>query len=565
MKTVIVTDTGKSVPYRRSDRAIFQAVEHFGIYYEIVDLLWNRISYEDLKEVHLLILSQEGISKSLSDEEFSSILKSVYQGMGLVIFDGFIEWYPENFLKTLKIDKFSSGKTKYLKISPSHWIGLNSAREEIELKREILYYYFSEIPGWDCFLYDMEKNPCGISTQFGKGKIVLFSISAGLWQDEYLGHTEGLDEVFWRSMVWAAKKPFITKTMPPFITARIDDVSGSGSKVAKCIETVEGLRYLDILNKYGFTPNLGLFIEDIKEMEEKVIKEKYYDGLAEFSPHAFSDPKNINEFPIYMKHNGEEFDEKTLKENFRKVDYKFARIGIKMSKTLNAHFGEIGLKSLPFLKERGVKYFMNPIRVGKPSESSEAHRWEVKPYNKPFFSLGYIPEDKFFFNAVSLPPRIEFSTQKLSSSAPDFDFLYGCTTFNGENKKTDIERAVKRGVFQIKRGLENKFFGCLMTHEQRISHLTLSEFEEIIRKIASEISSSSLIFKSYDYISQYSENRDFYRIEKAEYKNELSIWLKGKNTFPQYLYLFFDDRDEVKQSFLEVPVFEKYVILNFKI
>lgn len=561
MKTVIVVDSNKTVPYRRADNSIFKAVEHFGIYYEVIDLSWNRISSPDLKEVHLLILGQEGISKSLSEEEFSSILKSVYQGMGLVIFDGFIEWYPESFLKTIKIDKFSSGKTKYLKILSSHWIGSNSAKEEIELKRDIFYYYFPEISTSNVFLYDGERNPCGISIKFGKGKIVIFSISAGLWQDEYLGHTEGLDGVFFRSIVWTAKKPFITKTMPPFITARIDDVSGSGSKVARYIETVKELKYLDILNNYRFTPNFGFFIDDIEEIEEKVIKEKYYDGLAEFSPHAFSDPKNINEFPIYMKHNGEEFDEKILRENFKKVDYKFAKIGIKMSKTLNAHFGEIGLKSLPFLKERGVKYFMNPIRIGKSWENIEAHKWDIKPYNKPFFSLGYIPEDRFFFNTISLPPKIEF--EKISSEKPDFDFLYGCTTFNGENKKTDIEKAIKRGIFQIKRGIENGFFGCLMTHEQRISHLTLSEFEEIIKKIAFHISPG--IFKSYDYISQYAESREGYRIEKIEYKNGLSVHLKGKIKIPQYLCLFFDDRDEVKQSFLEVPAFEKYVILNFKI
>ncbi|MDD3726507.1 MAG: hypothetical protein PHI44_04865, partial [Candidatus Ratteibacteria bacterium] len=281
-------------------------------------------------------------------------------------------------------------------------------------------------------------------------------------------------------------------------------------------------------------------------------------GLAEFSPHAFSDPKNINEYPIYMKHSGEEFSDEELKNNFEKVDRRFAEWDITPSLTVNAHFGEIGLNALPFLKARGQRYLMNPIRIGKLWNDPSSYQWDVAPYGIPSFSMGPIPEDRDFFNIVSHPG-------KMDSSSPDFDFLCGCTTFWNESHNTDIKKAIERGIFHILRGLENGFFGCLMTHEQRIAYLQPEEWTEIIRNISTGIRKVPHILKSYDYISRYAESRALYRIESAEYKNGISIHLKGKNIMPQYLYLFTDEGDKVVERFLEVPTFENSVVLQFSV
>jgi len=556
MITKVVVDSGQMVNYTRVYKSILKALEHFGIYYELLDLSRNRISSEELEDTHLLIIAQEGTGKSLSEDEAITILRMVSRGMGLLVLDGYLEWYPSSFLKGLKLNEISAEKTSLLKISPETSLSINILAQEIILKRPVLSYPAETISEWFPFLFDERDNICGIYRRMGKGKIVIFLLSASLWQDECLGFTEGLDGVFRNGLVWAAQKPYITRTMPPFVTARIDDISFSGSPVAKYKETISNLLWLDILNKYGFIPNAGLFIDDIREEDVRGIRLKHHDGLAEFSPHAFSDPKNINENPIYMKHNGEEFSDDVLKNNFERVDRKFAEWGITPARTVNAHFAEIGLKALPFLKVRGERYLMNPIRIGKLWDDVSSHQWDVAPYGKPAFSMGSIPEDRDFFNVVSHPG-------KMDSSAPDFDFLCGCTTFWNENPEVDVKKAIKRGVFHILRGLENGFFGCLTTHEERIAHLTPEQWEEIIKGISGEIRKVPHIFKSYDYISRYAENRTFYRIENVECKNGISIHLKGKNTMPQYLCLFTDDGDRVVERFLEVPEFKNSVALQF--
>lgn len=558
MKTKIIVDSAQQVNCRRVDKSVCRALEHFGVFYEIIDLSRQRISYRELEDTHLLILGQEGIGKSFGSEETNTVLKSVSQGMGLMVLDGYLEWYPGTFLKDLGIGNGVSGRASLLKVQPGNGILNCPVEREVALKRAVLSYPVSVSAGWIPLLTDQEDNVCGIYRRLGKGKIVFFLVSASLWQDEYLGFASGLDGLFRRSISWAAKKPYITKAMPPFVTARVDDVSFSGSPVALCRDTLAELKWVDILNRYGFVPNAGLFIDDIRKSDVRVMREKCHDGLAEFSAHAFRDPNNINEFPVYMKHSGEPFSEEVLRRNFGELDRRFAEWGMTVSNTLNAHFGEVGLNALPFLKERGQKYLMNPIRVGRPWSDPSAHSWNVEPYDKPAFSLGPIPEDRDLFNVTSHPGIMD-------CNVPDMDFLCKCTTFWGENTGVDVKKAVQRGIFQVVRGLESGFFGCLTTHEQRISHITPGQWEEIVRGISAGINDIPHIFKSYDYVSSYAENRTFYRIEKAEFNRELSVWLKGKSGMLQYLCLFLDRDGETTESFLEIPEFEKSVVLNFRI
>ncbi|MCM8804950.1 MAG: hypothetical protein NC833_06820, partial [Candidatus Omnitrophica bacterium] len=234
METKILIDSLKIVPYSRCEKGIISAIEHFGFYHKIVDLAFERFFEKEIENTNLIIIGQEGFGFSLSKEEIDIIIKNLYLGMGIVIFDGYISSYPENFLKYLKITDFIQKKTLKLKIEKSSWICQGTILEEIELKNDLIYYSVNfDKKLLKPFLYSENNEVCGIYGRFGKGKIVLFLTSSGLWQNEILGHTEGLDDLFFRSLIWASKKPIITKTMPPFITARIDDVSGTGSKVAK--------------------------------------------------------------------------------------------------------------------------------------------------------------------------------------------------------------------------------------------------------------------------------------------------------------------------------------------
>jgi len=560
VKTLVLVNSADPVPHRRVDRSVFETLNHLGIFYEVLDLARTRLADYELRPVHLLVIGQEGIGRTISDDEFAIIIKRVSQGLGLVIFDGYLQLYPAGFLRTLGVEDFTEEKTTSLTINADDWIGRASAQTEVPVKQPLSTHPVRYgHTGWQPFLFSEHRRPTAAATRLGKGKVVLFSLSAGVWQDEFVGHTNGLDGVFWRALAWAARKPFVMKAMPPFLAVRIDDVSGENSPVAPARDTVERLHYLEALNRHGITPAMGVFTEDISEGDAATVRERFLTGAAEFSAHAFTDPRNENEFPVYLKHSGREFTAAEMQDHFSRLDRTFGRWGVQPAKTLNAHFGEVGIQALPFLKERKQRYLMNVIRVGKAYADPKAHQWELKPYGDLHFSFDSIPEDRDFFQVLSLP-GLEFS-----AGAPDFDFLCGCTPFWKENPHTDTDKAIRRGTAFARRGLENMFFGSLLAHEQRIAFCSPGEWETIVNGIMHNLSGLAFLPRSYDYISAYAENRLRYEIVQAECTEGITLVLKGASTQPQLLYLFLDGPDELRQSFLEIPAFEKSLRLNFRI
>jgi len=397
-------------------------------------------------------------------------------------------------------------------------------------------------------------------------KLTQFLISPKLWLPEYFGHCSGLDDILFRAIIWAVKKPFITKTIPPFIACRIDDANGSANIFEKKKDSAnKNFAYLNLLNKYGYIPNIGLFIDDITEEDSKIIKKKYDQKLADFSSHAFSDPKNINEFPIYMHHNGEEFSQEELKENFNRVDKKFQDWKIKQSKTINAHFGEIGVNSLPFLKERGIKFTMQPgIPFGynwAGAAEGKHPEWNPFPYGNHGFNYDEMLKYPEFFNVVAHP----LGSHKLRESIESCDFLWGNTTFWNESKFNNIKGAAEKASKIIKLGLDSGFFGCLMAHEQRIATLSAKEFEEILKRIDDSLSDREKVFASYDAIAEYIYNHRQTKLEEVRIKgNKISCQLTGKSDIPLKLSIFREEKDKIIRSFFNLSPFSGEVEVENK-
>ena len=115
----------------------------------------------------------------------------------------------------------------------------------------------------------------------GKGRIVQFLVSPRMWDAEYLGHFQGLDGLLWRSIAWAARKPFAMLVFPPFVAFRVDDANGSANLFGKRPDSANrGFGYLYALHEHGYIPNVGLFVDDISEVlaaaDAPGILDRYY-------------------------------------------------------------------------------------------------------------------------------------------------------------------------------------------------------------------------------------------------------------------------------------------------
>ncbi|MFA5645331.1 MAG: hypothetical protein WDA18_03110 [Candidatus Ratteibacteria bacterium] len=560
MKTLVLVNTSDRVSYARLETSLLNILDFYQFWYETIDISRTLLDSIELENVSLCIIAQEGLGKSLSNLDFSLLFKNVSAGMGLAIFDGMPNAFDPLFSSLSGAGPFTQHPCEAIEIEKESWPGRHCATQTVSFLLPVLCSSLHNLPAeWNPLLRTPDKAVCGMWRTYGKGKLALIGLSAQLWHQNYLGHGEGLDGLFRNTMLITAKKPFVFKGMAPYVTCRIDDASGSGSIFKSQQETGEGFRYLTILNDYGFIPSVGLFTRDIQKEDIPVIKKSFFNGSADFSPHAFSDPDNTDAFPIYLDKEGKEFSHDRLEAHFAEIDHSFATWGIKPSRTVNAHFFHMGLNAFPFLKARNQFFSMSCIRPGKAFADPKAFQWRPKPFGKNNFCLDFFEEDPEIFNGVSHPGEI-------SSTRVDFDFLHGCTPFWKESSSNQIPLAVSRGVFQILRGLENLSFGCMMFHEQRVHHLTRSEWEETVCEIHSQLRNVPHIQASYDTILLYAKNRLRSTILHIDHKGDtLRITLQGSSNQTQLLSLVNEESAGPSIHFLEVPAFERSIEITFKI
>ena len=65
-------------------------------------------------------------------------------------------------------------------------------------------------------------DPLILATTYGKGRAVDFTTYEYMHADRF-GFVEGVDDLFWRSLVWAARKPFVLRGYPRIAAIQMDD------------------------------------------------------------------------------------------------------------------------------------------------------------------------------------------------------------------------------------------------------------------------------------------------------------------------------------------------------
>lgn len=548
MKTIVLCDSSDFVSFQRFENSILNCLDFYQIWYKTIDISYTLIDSNELEGASLLLIAQEGTGKKLGPSDWKTIFKQVSSGAGLVIFDGMLSSYQELIYQYTGIGEFKIGKTSQFNLEES-WITSISAAKTVNTKVPVLINIPSEIPeNWNIFLTDKDSNPVGMWKTFGQGKLAIISISQGIWHKSCLGHTNGFDSVFWRALVHTAKKPFVFKAIPPFVTCRINDASGSSEN-----NIIKNFSYVRILNETGFIPHIGLCIHDISDQAISDIRDLYFHSKAEFSAHSFTRKKEVIDPSIYLGSDGKELSFDQLRSSFQQIDNAFFKLNITGAKTINAHRSQIGYNSIGFFKQRNQTFSMNLLKPGRVFSDPRALTWEPKPFGVHNFCIDYLDENNTIFNAVFHPgeitpygARIDFLDNAFQNFSPYY--------------------AAEKGISQIKRGLENLTCGCLMFHEERLERLSPQDFETVVGIISQELKKFPHIFKPYDYVAAYLKNRLDSKIVKMEFKNShLKLVLSGKSTMSQLVYCFLQDGEDIVQRFLEIPPFEKSIEVFYKI
>jgi hypothetical protein len=552
---LLVVDSSAKDSFASLDKTLFSALDHFGMPFEVFDLHRQSLNIETLLSHPAMVIGQNGLGKSFSVRDIDTIQEAVEKG--LVNLDGMLSVYPTAYRKMLGVRGEKTAHISSVQIA-RHTHPITRFYEPgrtYPLRKQIALTSCETAPSAEILLTAEGDRPAVFVLRCGRGKIVQWTLASDFWLPEYFGHAQGLDGLFWRSLAWATRKPWVMMAMPPFVTARIDDASGSGSPfLVNSQSAAIRFRYLDALNQLGYRPNVGLFTDDIPATDGQIIQEKYDRGLAEFSAHAFTEGKFIYIDRVFQgnEYRMVEYEPAQLRQFFAKLDRQFAGWGIKPSKTVNSHCFNPGLNALPFLKERGETFVMFAGKFGTDYADSAAYRWNPGPYGHAGFTFDRMPDHPEFFN-VEAHPYIVSADGKISDG--DIDILHRNTVFRNEGTATHIEPAARKGAEAITLGLDGLFFGCLFTHEQRIASLRVDEWEAILRSIDQQIARYPKIFQTYDYVAEYAKSRYDTKITEARYdsaSHNIRLKVSGKSTLPLKVYLFGEQGPDYR--FREIPV-----------
>ena len=279
LKALVIMNSG-SREYFKGNEYLIPYLDHFGVPYLVCDLA-GQDSLPDVSQYPLVILSHPGIFRGESNSDsllIADIMDGISRGTGLVSFD------PGSGCIDSPCDT-EAGKVISMVTfpHPDHYITQNN--DPCDTIR-----FFSEMPvtGYKypdaIVLAGTGDIPLLVIQERGKGRIACWT-SMDWMHSNILGPLGGLDDCLWRSMVWAARKPFVMQGLPPMITMRVDDVAGRGELWKK-----SPLYWVSTSNKYGFKPWLGLFIYNLKPQAIEELRDYLLSGKATATPHAFGRP-----------------------------------------------------------------------------------------------------------------------------------------------------------------------------------------------------------------------------------------------------------------------------------
>lgn len=434
---------------------VLAALGHMGMPYVLWDLADEALTEAAARQHALLLLAQEGLGRSLTDGSAQAVAAALENGVGLVSLDPALGAYPAKLRDALGLQPGAAGDTGTVKFATNrHFISAWRDDSESVVFRQAVPCQTLGGNGETILVAPEGGGALLQAGTVGRGRFAWLGLSPQVWLYEKLGHAWGLDDVFWRSIAWAARKPFVMKAMPPYRTMRFDDCSGFGSlwwiigyansldiphppPLKRIITREFGGRasvlrhfdYVTALNEIDCIPEISLFLANISEDDWQHLKTIHDRGGVQVSVHSFADGydesgKWSSHFVTHkgvevLTENGAEFryclapadvtgflqvhdarkapyriarySDAELAANFAKLDAIWRQRGITPGITRNMHWRNMPSNALKFVKRRGQVFSMCSSRCNYVHADPEGFKWRKLPYGVSGMFLDYMP------------------------------------------------------------------------------------------------------------------------------------------------------------------------------
>jgi len=578
METLVIVDNSDSSSMI-AKKYLISYLDHFGVVYEIADVNLKKLSRR-AKDYSLVIIGHD--MKNLKTAQ-KLINKIRSKGAGIVSFDP--DWALNN-----KDSKPSSINAKLIFFNNSHYI-TSLHKKTDTIKSSIKFPLRNVAAGIMEPLVFADGKPLLLVSEADEQRCVMFT-SMDWMKTCFVGPMMGLDDCLWRSFVWAARKPFVMRGLPPLITMRVDDVAGRGELMQK-----SPLYWVKTANKYGFKPWLGLFIYNLSPDAIKELRSYIINNQVTAAPHAFGRPNRArmsNEpndnytgsdfvqtstrfyydsdaFPLRAKFYDEfiYFDHQNMKpwsdeeaiRGLEAVDKWYAKNQpLPMSKYFLAHWYEMGSNIIPHISQKwGMEYIGINKAINTPYADSIP--WIKGAPFRLYENPGTVTNNSALrgMKAVYYSDSIEINGSKFFNSLTEIrdDAGYEWAPDN----QTEI--SAERGVRQLRRSLSSMALAVLFTHEtDYIFRIKPESWEEQFRIISREISEFNPMMLTIDdalKIVRATKTSKLGSIEADIQRGTVKVELRGYTDVKTYFYLFSDKKGIINQHLIEIPVFNNRI------
>jgi hypothetical protein len=573
METLVFMDKSDSLSMVTKSY-LLPYLDHFGITYEIADINTKKLS-KNAEDYSLVII---GHDIKLPGTALKLIKQIQSKGAGVVSFDP--EWPFDNKDTPLKTDS-----AKSIFFNTNHYItALHEKTDTIKCSIKLPIRSI-ETDSMEPLVFADGKPLMLVSANGDQRSVIYTSID---WMKTYfVGPMMGLDDCLWRSFVWAARKPFVIRGLPPLVTMRVDDVAGKGDLMQK-----SPLYWIEIANKYGFKPWLGLFIYNLSPSALDELRGYILNNKATAAPHAFGRPNRIrkinepvtyisgtcnltnikfyydpdaipfrantyDEFIYFDHQNGKPWSDEEAIRGLEAVDKWYAiNQPLPMSKYFLAHWYEMGSNIIPYISRKwGIEYIGINHAINKPYADSIS--WikgaPYRLYEKP----GTVTN-----NAALRGAKAIYYADVIDINGNTF---FNCLTEIRDDAgyewapDNQTEISAGRGIRQLRRALSSMALAVLFTHETDfIMCINPESWEEQFSLISKGICDYSPMMLTMD------EALKIVRAHKTSHLTE-SVFNKGNNSIDisldgytdtkSFVYLFTGEKENINQRLVEIPEF----------
>ncbi len=536
---LVILDHSQQDTYNRARRTILSALYHLDIPYRVLDLAEGREPSQALSTHQAVILAQEGLGDSLSESLARQMVKAVCDGIGFISFDHCIDRYPESLIAILPVN---SAQTRYetqrLVVPASdHFIVRTHEPEKRHTLRQALELMRVETPQHNPALMETdEQMPVMVVGQVGEGRIVQYLVSPRLWDVAYYGHGEGLDDVFWKSIVWASRKPFVMKAMPSYMTFQVQHASGAS----------DGFDWLRPVLSRGWTPYVGVLTEEVHTDDWAIMADIASTDNVIWYPQGMTEKRGL----YYHHPRSQAYHDNELRARVAQAEEKFKQHGIPIGHIFYPSYGEYGRNAVPMIMGAEVRYSLSPFLPNEAQLADHIH-WEPGPYGHP----GFILDDLFGFPGLFVTradpePYELIQNRRFRITKPPA--VPGRNLLEPGLSPPRAINIVDKIISSAKMGLDARFYGGIVLKEQDINSLAPGEWEVILDRIDSFAADTGAIKMAQDAVGAYARSKVQAHLGHASYEkdaDELHVAFTGSTTVPLHLQIFDDSCRERALAF----------------